>query len=113
MTQVSYQPLEDRLLVRPLKKSEDLEKTDGGILLPTTVKKDVSEGVVYRMGPGRYAMETGQFIPNVLGQNDHILYGADQGMPLTVTNDEGEKEEMRLLRESDVLMVIKKEDVID
>lgn len=97
---MQYSPLEDRLLVRPIQEKEQ-ETTDGGILIPVTVKKETAKGEVVAVGAGRYAGETGVFIPNVLNAGDIVLYGINQGMDLQV-----EKETLRLLRESDVLMLI-------
>lgn len=99
-----YQPLFDRVLVRPEAK-KDLETTDGGIYIPDTAKKLVSKGYVVSVGPGRYASETGTFIPTVLGKNDYILYGSEQGMPITV-----EGEELLMMNENEVLMVLPKKD---
>jgi chaperonin GroES len=108
MAKLTYQPLEDRLLVRVEKKS-DFDKTPSGIIIPDTAKKDVSYGTVFSVGPGRYATETGALMPTVLAPGDFILYGSHQGMEITVSNENGENEEMRLIRESDVLMLEKKE----
>lgn len=95
-------PLEDRILVKPIKKS-DIEKTDGGIFIPDVVKKDVSEGEVISVGNGRYAIETGVFIPNYLYPGDKVLFGSQQGMPVDVGG-----EELRIMRESDVLLLIER-----
>jgi chaperonin GroES len=95
-----YTPLDDRVLIRPVAKKET-EITDGGILIPETVKKEVAEGEVVAVGSGRYALDTGVFIPNYLLPGDIVLFGANQGMPLAVN-----KEELRLLREGDVLLVV-------
>lgn len=101
-----YTPLEDRVLIKPIKKTES-EKSDGGIILDP-VKKEVAEGVVFAIGEGRYAPENGTFIPNVLRKGDVVLYGVNAGMPFEVPDETGKKTEMRLLREADVLAFIKK-----
>lgn len=100
-----YQPLEDRLLVKEIKKGTEM--TDGGIHIPETIKKEVKEGIVISVGPGRYASESGMAIPTILAKGDHVLYGASQGMPIEIEGDAG-KVEVTLLRESDVLLVISK-----
>ncbi len=101
---INYECLEDRCLVRPIKKTE-LETTDSGIVIPDTVKKDVREGIVIACGPGRYAGETGLQIPTILGKGDHVLYGASQGLPIEIMTESG-KEEVLIMRESDCLLVI-------
>lgn len=103
---INYQCLEDRCLVRPVKKTE-LETTDSGIVIPDTVKKDVREGIIISCGPGRYAGDTGMAIPTVLAKGDFVLYGANQGMPLEIETENG-KEEVLIMRESDCLLVISK-----
>jgi chaperonin GroES len=97
---MKFTPLEDRILVRPTVKKE-LEKTESGIIIPESVKKEVAEGEVVSVGQGRYAMETGQFIPNYLYPGDIILFGASQGMSIDVGG-----EELRIMREGDVLLII-------
>jgi chaperonin GroES len=97
---MQYTPLEDRILVRPIIKT-DIETTKGGIIIPDVIKKEVMEGEVVSVGRGRYAPETGNLIPNYLMPKDIILFGASQGMAITVDN-----EELKILRESDVLLLI-------
>jgi len=101
-----FQPLEDRILVKPIKKTET-EVTEGGIVIPDTVKKEVAEGIVVAAGPGRYANETGAAIPCMLGKGDHVLYGVNQGLEIEIDGDSG-KELVRILREGDILLIISK-----
>jgi len=101
MNNASYSPLEDRILVKPIKKTD--EKTESGLYIPDTVKKDVAEGIVAAVGLGRYAPETGVFINTVLNRGDHVLFGANEGMPIEV-----DKETHILMREGSVLLLIKK-----
>lgn len=106
MQKVSYVPLEDRILVKPIKKTE-LETTDGGIIIPDSAKKEVSEGLVVAAGPGYTARDTGVFVTTTLGKGDLVLYGANQGMEIDVEGDNG-KETVRILREGDVILLISK-----
>jgi len=103
---MQFQPTEDRVLIKPIKKTES-EKSDGGIILDT-VKKEVAEGIVFAVGNGRYAGDTGQFIPNELNEGDTVLYALNAGMNLDIPDETGKKTEMKLLREGDVLLRIKK-----
>jgi co-chaperonin GroES (HSP10) len=101
---MQYEPLEDRVLIREVKKTEP-EKTAGGIITDM-VKKEVKEGEVVAVGQGYTARDTGTFIPTILHKGDIVLYGINAGMPIEIQNGNG-KEECRLMRESDVLCLLK------
>lgn len=103
---LQYSPLEDRVLIKPKKKTE-LETTGGGILKPLTAKSDTSEGTVVAAGPGKYAPETGVFMPVMLSRGDLVLYGSAQGLPIEI-EVENVKEEVLILREGDILLLISK-----
>jgi co-chaperonin GroES (HSP10) len=96
---MNFQPIEDRILVKQIQDKES-EKTESGIILDM-VKKETAKGEVIAVGLGRYATETGTFIPNVLAKGDIVLYGINQGMDITV---EGEK--LKILREGDILLFV-------
>lgn len=102
----TYQPLEDRCLIRPIKSAEP-ERTAAGIITET-IKKDVLQGEVVAVGEGFTTRDTGVFVQTVLRKGDIVLYGASAGVPLDVPNSEGGKDECRLMREGDVLVLIKK-----
>lgn len=101
---MKYIPLEDRCLIRTIKKNE-LTITDSGIIIPDTSKKDVSEGFVVEAGPGKYATETGVFIPCMLKKGDKVLYGSGQGLEIEIVTD-GVKEVVKVMREGDCLMIV-------
>lgn len=103
---MTFSPLEDRVLINPIKKTEP-ETTEAGLIIDMQ-KKEVGEGVVHAAGNGRFASETGVFMENVLRKGDIVLYGLNTGMPLDVPDEDGKKVEMRLMRESDILALIKK-----
>lgn len=102
---MQYQPLEDRVVIRPIKEKEQ-EKTESGIILDM-VKKEVREGEVISIGSGRYANETGVFMPTVLHKGDMVVFGSSTGLPITIDAGEG-KEEALIMREGDILILIKK-----
>ena len=102
----NYECLEDRVLIRPIKKT-DLIKTDGGIIDPNVRKKAVSEGIVVSVGEGRRANDTGELMATVLHEGDVILYPTNQENYITIETENG-KEEVLLMRESDVILVISK-----
>lgn len=102
---VKYDPLEDRILILPIKKTEE-EKTASGLI--DVSKKETAEGIVVANGAGYTARDTGVFVQTVLAVGDKVLYGIHAGMPLEVPNEKGEKVEHRLMRESDVLCLLSK-----
>jgi len=104
---MKFQPLEDRCLVKPVKETE-LKTTQGGLYIPTTAKKEVAEGTVVATGPGRYASENGAFIPCMLNKGDKVLYGINQGILIEIDDEDGKKQEVKIMREGDVLLVISK-----
>lgn len=108
MSKQEYQPLEDRVLIKPIKKGEEV--TAGGIVVAETVKRETSEGVVIACGDGYTTRDTGVFIQTLLKKGDIVLYGINSGMPIEVPNESGGKDECRLMREGDVLIFIKKSD---
>ena len=74
----TFNPLGDRLLVKPLEREE---VTKGGILLPDTVKERPQEGEVIAVGSGRLNDE-GKRIPLDLKKGDIIMYDKYGGTEL-------------------------------
>ena len=93
-------PLGDRVL---LKESQKEEKTASGIIIPDSVaKEDVKTAKVISVGPGLFT-QTGNLIPmNVQVGDEVIMPPYHQGQEIKLN---GEK--YTLLRESEILMVIK------
>jgi co-chaperonin GroES (HSP10) len=108
MTFTKYECLEDRLLIRPIKQTE-LAKTEGGIIDPNVKQKPVLKGTVVSVGLGYTARDTGVFVNTVLSKGDTVLYGASAGIEIEIEKEDGSgKESVWLMRESDVLLLIKK-----
>lgn len=105
-----FECLEDRILILP-KKETELQKTAGGLYDQS--QKPVQEGTVYAVGPGRYAIETGVFIETMLRKGDAVLIGREGGLPINVPIEDGTTQEMKLLRETDVLLLISKKESAD
>ena len=91
-------PLGDRVLVKPL---EEKEEKKGGIIIPDTAKEKPQEGEVVAVGPGKLS-EKGGRIPLELKKGDRVLYDKFSG---TETKIEGE--EYLIVREEDILAIIK------
>lgn len=92
------QPLADRVVVRP---SEEAEQMRGGLYIPDTAKEKPQQGEIIAVGPGRVSDQGERLVPDVKA-GDKVLYGKYSG---TEVNVDGEQ--LLILRESDVLAVLK------
>ncbi len=95
---MAIRPLDDRIVVKAL---EAEEKTSGGILLPDTAKEKPQRAKVLAVGEGRLSDE-GKRIPLTVKAGDEILFGKYAG-----TEIKWKGEDLRILRESEVLALIK------
>lgn len=95
------QPLGDRVLLKESEKQND--KTAGGIIIPDSAKlEDVKRATVIKVGPGIYT-QSGTLIPMSVTEGDEIILPPyHQGQEVKIN---GEK--YTLLRESEILMVLK------
>ena len=87
------QPLADRVLVRPVAAEE---KTIGGIIIPDSAKEKPLRGEVIAVGNGTKDEAM------VLNAGDQVLYGKYAGTEL-----EYEGEKFLIMRQSDVLAILK------
>ena len=90
-------PLDDRVVVMPL-DAEGL--TAGGIVLPDAAQEKPQRGKVMAVGPGRL-LDSGERCEVALSVGDEVLFGKYGG-----TDIEVEGEEVKILRESDILAKI-------
>lgn len=97
-----YEPLEDRVLIRPHKQAEG-QTTEGGIITDT-MKRETQEATVVSVGNGVFARETGVFMPTILCPGDLVLIPNEYGMPIDTDEEKG----LRLVREGDIIMRLKK-----
>jgi len=92
------QPLADRVVVQALEETEQMR---GGLYIPDTAKEKPQQGTIVAVGPGKLSEEGTRIAPDVkVGQR--VLYGKYSGTEVNVDN-----EEYLILRESDILAVIK------
>ena len=92
------QPLADRVVVQAL---EDTEQMRGGLYIPDTAKEKPMQGTIVAVGPGKLSEENERITPDVeVGQT--VLYGKYSGTEVSVDG-----EDYLILRESDVLAIIK------
>jgi len=96
---MKLKPLGDRVLV---KRSEAEEKTAGGIVLPDSAKEKPKEGEVIAVGGGKTA-ETGERVALTVKKGDRVLFTSYAGNEVKVDG-----EEYLLMREEDILAVIKR-----
>ena len=87
------QPLADRVLVRPVAAEE---KSIGGIIIPDSAKEKPLRGEVIAVGNGTKDEAM------VLNAGDQVLYGKYAGTEL-----EYEGEKFLIMRQSDVLAILK------
>ena len=96
---MKIRPLHDRLVV---KRTQEEEKTKGGIIIPDTAKEKPIEGTVVAVGNGK-ELKNGKVIPLDVKVGDKVLFGKYSGTEVKV-----EGEELVLLREDDVVAVFTK-----
>jgi chaperonin GroES len=92
------QPLADRVVVKALEESEQMR---GGLYIPDTAKEKPSQGKVVAAGPGKLSDE-GTRVALDVKVGDKVLYGKYSGTDVTLDN-----EEFLILRESDILAIVK------
>jgi chaperonin GroES len=97
-TKTKIQPLADRVVVQAL---EEAEQTRGGLYIPDTAKEKPQQGKIVAVGPGKLSEQGERLGPDVK-EGDTVLYGKYSGTEVTVDG-----EEYLILRESDILAVIK------
>jgi chaperonin GroES len=92
------QPLADRIVVKALEETEQMR---GGLYIPDTAKEKPMQGEVVAAGPGKFN-DDGKRVPLEVAVGNRVLYGKYSG---TEVNVDGE--EFLILREADVLAIIK------
>lgn len=95
---MKVRPLHDRILVKRL---DTEEKTKGGIIIPDTAQEKPQEGKVEAVGNGKI-LDDGSVRPLDVKVGDKILFGKYGGTDINIDG-----EEYLILREEDVLAVIK------
>jgi chaperonin GroES len=94
MAKISLRPLDDRVVVKPL---EAEETTAGGIVLPDAAQEKPQRGKVLAVGDGRL-MDSGSRGELSVIVGDEVIFGKYGGSDVEVNG-----EEMKILRESDIL----------
>jgi chaperonin GroES len=89
--------LQDRILVE---RTEEVQKTRGGIIIPDTAKEKPAEGKVVAVGNGRVG-EDGKMIPMELKVGDRVLFSKYGGTEVKIDGTD-----YLIMRQDDVLGVI-------
>ena len=96
---MTLKPLDDRVVVEPM---EAEETTAGGIVLPDAAKEKPQRGKVVAVGPGRL-LDSGERVKVGVVVGDEVLFGKYGGTEIEV-----EGQEVKILRETDILAKIAK-----
>ena len=96
---MKVKPLNDRVLVL---RTEQEEKTSGGIIIPDTAKEKPQEGKVVAAGPGR-VNDKGERIPLGVKEGDKVLFGKYAGTEIGIDGVEHS-----IMREDEILAIIEK-----
>lgn len=99
---MKVQPVADRVLVK--RDDTTVKKSPGGIIIPDTAAKEKSKiGVVIAVGAGRTSDE-GKLIPMSIKPGSKVIFNAGWDNEVDM-GEEGE--EYFLVKESDILAVVK------
>lgn len=99
MAKIKIRPLDDRVVVEPIAAEE---KTAGGIVLPDTAKERPQRGTVIAVGPGKL-LDSGKRGELSVAVGDEVIYGKYGGTDIEINGDE-----IKILRESDILAKVVK-----
>ncbi len=94
---MNIRPLHDRVVV---KRIEEKETVQGGIIIPDTAKEKPQEGEVISVGQGKRT-DDGKLIPLDVKAGDRILFGKYSGSEIKLEGDE-----FLIIREDEILGVI-------
>jgi len=96
---MKIRPLADRVVI---KRTQEEEKTKGGIIIPDSAKEKPVEGIVVAVGNGKVAKD-GKVLPLEVKEGDRVLFGKYSGTEVKLDG-----EEHVILREDDLLAVLSK-----
>jgi len=94
---MKFKPLHDKVLV---KRTEEEEKSAGGIVLPGSATEKPSQGEVVAVGPGKKS-ENGDVSPVGVAIGDTVIFGQYGGNEIKIDGDE-----YLILSESDIFGVV-------
>ncbi len=94
---MAFTPLHDRVVVR---RTEEDEKTAGGLIIPDSAKEKPAEGEIISVGAGARD-DDGKRVEMDVKAGDKILFGKWSGTEITLDGDE-----LLIMKESDIMGII-------
>jgi chaperonin GroES len=94
---MNIRPLYDRIVV---KRIEEKEQVQGGIIIPDTAKEKPQEGEVMAVGQGK-RLDSGKVVALDVKAGDRILFGKYSGNEIKIDG-----QEYVIMREADVLGIL-------
>ena len=94
---MKFTPLHDKVLV---KRTEEEERSAGGIVLPGSATEKPSQGEVIAVGPGKKS-ENGDVSPVGVAVGDTVIFGQYGGNEIKIDGDE-----YLILSESDIFGIV-------
>lgn len=94
---MNLRPLHDRVIV---KRTEEEQRSPGGIIIPDTAKEKPIQGQIIAVGTGKI-LENGTVVPMQVKKGDKVLFGKYGGTEVKI-----EGEELLIMREDDILGVV-------
>jgi chaperonin GroES len=94
---MALRPLQDRLLVKRLEEKEQMQ---GGIIIPDTAKEKPQQAKVLAVGPGRVT-DDGKLQPIEAKVGDTVVFGKYAGTEVKIDGDD-----LLIIREDDFLGVL-------
>jgi chaperonin GroES len=94
---MNIRPLYDRIVV---KRIEEKEQIQGGIIIPDTAKEKPQEGEVVAVGQGK-RLDSGKVVALDVKAGDRILFGKYSGNEIKIDG-----QEYVIMREDDVLGIL-------
>ncbi|MEK6626822.1 MAG: co-chaperone GroES [Bdellovibrionota bacterium] len=94
---MEVRPLQDRVLVE---RTEEENRTKGGIIIPDTTKEKPAQGKVISVGPGR-VLDDGSYKKLDVKAGDKVLFGKYAGTEVKVDG-----KDLLIMREEDIFGVI-------
>jgi len=94
---MKLRPLHDRVII---KRTEEEEKTKGGIIIPDTAKEKPVEGTVIAVGDGKRT-DDGKKLPLDVKVGDKVLFGKYAGTEIKIDG-----EEHLIMKEDDIIAIV-------
>jgi chaperonin GroES len=94
---MKIRPLHDRVII---KRTEEEEKTKGGIIIPDTAKEKPVEGIIVAVGDGK-VLEDGTKSPLEVKEGNRVLFGKYAGTEINI-----EGEEHLIMKEDDIIAIV-------